>query len=286
MILLSGAQSTLASHLLPMIRDTHQVCAFGPDRGSVRDPQFLSAIFAEMRPSVFINCHEFQDMEQCECFREDAYENNATAAGSIAALCAERGVMMVQLSTSYIFDGRKREPYIETDEPRPLQAYGDSKLLAEKLVRGSGCRCLIVRVPDVYGAGSSLLSDLISKLKIAGDVPVVGDMTVCPSYAGDISRGVIALIEKGAQGVFHLSNEGSTSWAGFAAAAADTCRRHGAGDLPGTIVSVSLEDYPSMVDRPAYSLLNTDAFAAAAGFRLRSWEEALEECVARHFSAS
>ncbi len=284
MILLSGAQSILASHLLPMIRDTHQVCAFGPDRGAVQDANFLSAIFTEMRPSIFINCHESPDMEQCECFREETYENNATAAGSIAALCAERGVTMVQISTSYIFDGLKRGPYVETDEPHPLQAYGDSKLLAEKLVRESGCRHLIIRVPDVYGAAGSFLSDIISKLKAPGEVPVIGDMTVCPSYAGDIARGVIALIEKGAQGVFHLSNEGSTSWVGFAVEVADIFRRHGAGDLPGTMYTVSLEDYPSMVDRPACNLLNTDAFAAAAGFRLRSWGEALEECISRHFN--
>ncbi len=285
MILLSGAQSVLAAHLLPMIRDTHQVCAFGPDRGAVQDVNFLGALFSEMRPSLCINCHEISDIERCECFREETYDNNAIAAGSIAALCAERGVTMVQISSSYIFDGGKRGPYIETDEPRPLQAYGDSKLLAEKLVRESGCRHLIIRVPDVYGACGSFLNDLISKLKTPGEFPVIGDMTVCPSWAGDIARGVIALIEKGAQGVFHLSSEGSTTWEGFALAAADICRRQGAGDLPGRMYAVSLEDYQSAADRPAHNLLNTDAFAAAAGFRLRNWKEALEECISRHFSA-
>jgi dTDP-4-dehydrorhamnose reductase len=175
----------------------------------------------------------------------------------------------------------KGAPYDEDDPPHPLSAYGVSKLAGEMLVAASGAPFLIVRTSAVFaaggsrGKGGSFVERILARARAGEPLRVVDDQVLSPTYAPDLAAAVVALVEAGARGLFHVTGSGSASWHAFAAAAV---RRAG---LDAKVQAVKAKDYGALAARPPYSVLSNRRYLSLGLPALRDWDAALADLLAR-----
>jgi len=197
---------------------------------------------------------------------------NAVAPGVLAEEAKRAGALLVHYSTDYVFDGTKAAPYVEGDEPGPLNVYGASKLAGERAVAASGCRYLILRTSWVYGPrGGNFMLTMLRLAKERPELRVVDDQTGAPTSSLAIARATVQLLPRGAAGLFHMTASGATTWCGFARA---ILQRAG---LATPVVPIRTEDYPTPARRPRNSRLDCSRLRADFGVALASWEEQLAE---------
>jgi dTDP-4-dehydrorhamnose reductase len=195
------------------------------------------------------------------------------APAILATEAARLGALLVHFSTDYVFDGEKPAPYTESDEPKPLNAYGRSKLAGEQAIRSSGCRHLLLRTSWVYAAtGRNFLLTVLRLAREGKELRVVDDQFGAPTSNLMIARAAAAAIERvladaALAGVYHMSAAGRTTWCGFARAF-----------IPDREVrAISSSDYPARVRRPRNSLLDNSKLARRLNIRLPSWQQGLAE---------
>jgi dTDP-4-dehydrorhamnose reductase len=229
-----------------------------------------SAVIARERSDLVINLAAYTAVDRAESEPEAAWAVNCAGAAHIAAVCGEGGPPLVHLSTDYVFDGRKSEPYREGDTVNPLNVYGRSKEAGERAVRAAAPRHIILRTAWVYGAyGANFVKTM---LRLGAERPVlrvVADQRGCPTAAADIASALIAIarqIERGGTewGTFHFAAAGSTSWHGFAEEILGLARRLEAwpsGSGP-RLEPITTDQYPSAAQRPMNSVLDCRKIAA------------------------
>jgi dTDP-4-dehydrorhamnose reductase len=204
------------------------------------------------------------DVDGAERDSQAAAAANVDGTRNVVAL----GAPVVYFSSDYVFDGEKREPYVETDEPNPLSAYGRSKLLGEREVRSGW----IVRTSWLFGwTGRNFVRTMLRLGAERDEVRVVDDQRGCPTYVGHLAaavRDVVGLSE----GVWHLAAGGECTWADFAEAIFDEAR------VPCRVVRIPTSEYGALAPRPAYAVLRSERPDAP---RLPHWRDGLRECLAR-----
>jgi dTDP-4-dehydrorhamnose reductase len=179
-----------------------------------------------------------------------------------------QGAPVVYYSTDYVFDGSKRKPYIESDEPRPLSVYGRTKLEGEREVREGW----IVRSSWLFGpAGSNFVRTMLRLGEERDEVDVVADQTGSPTYVGHLAEATRELLEL-PQGIWHVAAEGECTWAEFARAIFEEAR------LDCRVREITTEELGRPAPRPAYSVLRSEREEAP---RLPHWREGLRACLAR-----
>lgn len=279
MIVLAGANSVLGNYLLPLLRNKFQVCAFDQERGDILDKVFLNTLMDEVQPQIFINCAQYGNIEEAEYKREDAYKINSFAPESIASICKEKNIKLIQLSTSYVFDGESNKPYKEEDKPHPLSVYGDSKLLGEQKILESGCRHLIVRVPDIIGRHAPYIVNIINILRNQHIINVIEGQKVCPTYAGDIADGIMKLIDLDIDGIINFSNDGSVNTADFIYELTKQYIKLGGSNFDYNVNEQPKDECLSPVDWPLSNLLDNSKFKELTKMDVRSWKDALTDCL-------
>jgi len=226
-----------------------------------------------MSPDVVINCAAKTAVDACETDREGAFAVNATGVRFLVG--AARSARVIHLSSDYVFDGSKTEPYLEDDPVAPLSVYGASKAAGEKELRSEVD--LLVRSSWVMSASAGNIASVIRTL-FARDAPLsfVIDQVGTPTLADDLASRVVALMEADASGTIHVANSGETSWWGLA-------RRFGAalGCDPERVLAIDSTQaagkYPA--PRPRYSALGSKVLDRWGLEPLRSWEDAVEAIV-------
>lgn len=274
MFILSGAHTLIGNALLPYLRDSYQTCAIDHNRGSICDESFVGALMDEMRPYVFINCEELSDPAECEYRREEAYRINALAPGMIARFCKERNITMVQLSTAYVFDGASDRPYREDDPPRPLQAYGDSKLFGEQLIQESGCEYLIIRIADIYNAGNSPFKKCIDSFKKENTYRIPHEI-ISPLNSDDAAQMVLALLKVHAKGTFHCASDEAVLLSDFIREALILLKAQSSHIPDGDIWEINDDDYESPFESPRLRALDHRKSSLATGQTARGWRQSL-----------
>lgn len=203
---------------------------------------------------------------------------NALAPALLAAHARRHGIPIVHLSTDYVFDGRKGEPYLEDDAVAPLGVYGASKEGGEQAVRTAAPRHAILRTSWIYGAhGTNFLRTMLRLAQTRPRIEVVADQRGRPTHAGELAGAIRDIVlrmihdEAAPCGTFHLCGEGEASWCDFAR---DIFRQTALrGCLVPHVVPVATGDFPRPAPRPADSRLDTARIWAAYGIRLRPWTE-------------
>jgi dTDP-4-dehydrorhamnose reductase len=207
---------------------------------------------------------------------------NAKGAEYVAAASKRCGAAMVYISTDFVFDGRKKKPYTETDRPHPLSIYADSKLKGEKAVRKALKRHFIIRTSWLYGKnGKNFVDTIIAKAKAEPRLKVVSDQIGCPTYTKDLAKAIHVLLDgvfsgigyRGSGfGIYHVSNAGKVSWCDYARG---ILRLTGSKTkvAPATSKEVAAK-YPAK--RPAMSVLDNSKFKRFTGYKMRPWKEALK----------
>jgi dTDP-4-dehydrorhamnose reductase len=240
-------------------------------------PQSLNRYFAEHKPTLIVNCAAHTKVDQCEQEKEKADAINGYAVGHLASLCKSSGAVLVHISTDFVFDGSQRRPYRVDDVPNPLSAYGKSKLLGEiELQKHPPARWLIVRTAWLYGRhGPNFPRTMVQAAQAGKPLTVVNDQSGSPTYTADLAGAILDLVDSGANGIFHGTNSGQTTWFDFAKAALEEF------GLPTDIASISSAEWaqkrPTAAVRPSYSVLDLQPLERKIGRQMRPWREGLKD---------
>jgi dTDP-4-dehydrorhamnose reductase len=230
----------------------------------------LSSI-KKARPDYLIHSAAYADVDGCEKDPETAYRVNATGAKNVAIACKETGCPVVYISTDYVFDGSKEEPYNESDEPNPINEYGLSKLNGERFVSSLTDSFYIVRTSWLYGRSGKNFVETISRLLSEKDeIRVVNDQRGSPTYTYDLALKLRELIGK-RYGIYHITNSLQCSWYEFALEIAALKRSD------TKIIPITSDESNRPARRPASSVLANTKLKLEGINELRSWKEALRE---------
>jgi len=277
-ILITGGQGQLAADLTGVFAE-EDVVAVGRDQLDITVPEQVRQAVDMWGPRVVINTAAFHNVDRCEDEPEQSFAVNAAAPQRLAAACRETHALFVHISTDYVFDGRKGEPYIETDPMHPLSVYGASKAAGEMAVRSTADRHLIVRTTGLYGPGGQRTArgnfvETMLRLAAAGTSPtVVSDQVLTPSYTVDVANAIKQLIEDDATGTFHVTNAGQCSWYDFAREIFRLAKS------PIDVAPTTQAERPTPARRPSYSVLAHTAMYAAGLPPMRGWHEALRSYI-------
>lgn len=223
---------------------------------------------------VLVNAAAYTNVERAESEPDIAQLVNETGAALLATAAADYGLAFAHVSTDFVFDGTKHGAYVESDPVNPLSVYGRTKLAGERAVASVYPEALIVRTAWVFGGnGANFPVKILEAARSRPELSVVTDEIGSPTYTIDLARGIVALLDGGAAGVFHLAGAGSCSRFELAA---ETLRLAG---LATPIAPVTSDAFPTTAARPANSVLDCSK-AAALGVTMRDWRDSLGEFVA------
>ena len=238
----------------------------------------------ETGPNIILNAAAYTAVDKAESEPDKAMQINGVAPGILAEQARKAGALLVHYSTDYVFDGTKTTPYVETDAPNPLGAYGRSKLAGDEAIRAVGGAHLIFRLCWVYGArGQNFMLTIMRLAREREKLRVVGDQVGCPTWSRMIAETTAQAVRQTLAagdfsafgGTYHLAASGITSWHGFAQAIVN--RMSGEEKKCSTVEAISTAEYPTPTKRPAYSVLACDKLQRTFGLRLPHWEESLSQ---------
>lgn len=271
-VLVLGARGMLGSDLCEVLSGCCRLTAWDIEELDITNRQAVFESIRELAPQEVINCAAFTDVDGCEEREKEAFNVNGSAPEYIAEACAAVGARLIQISTDYVFDGKKQTAYEESDLPNPINAYGRSKLAGENAVAESGCRFAIIRSQWLYGRGGKNFIDTISKLAAEQDVlRVVNDQFGRPTWTRDLADALVEFIGSDGEGIYHLAAGGSYSWYDVAQEIVSIK------DLPVKVEPVATAAFPRPAARPGNAVLNCTLIAKKFGISMRDWKEALRE---------
>ena len=236
----------------------------------------VDAWFSSHEPyDVVFNCAAFTNVDACETKPELAYAVNARGPENLARACERAGSTFTHISTDYVFAGKGRIPFRETDECAPVSVYGKSKLEGEVRALSACGRTQVVRTAWMYGDGHNFVRTMRLLAGTHDEVVVVDDQLGNPTSADDVASELLRIALVGDGGVWHCTNEGICSWADLAEAtfalAGATCA------VKRCSSAEWRRAHPSSAERPAFSALENARLAATIGNRMRPWQEALAD---------
>ena len=288
-IAVTGKEGQVARSLLERgAAAGHNMVLIGrPELDLSGNAQAIMKAIDTARPDVIVSAAAYTAVDKAETERDLAFAINEKGAGAVAAAANAIRVPLVHLSTDYVFDGSKLDPYREDDETGPTGVYGASKLAGEQAVLAAYDNVAILRTAWVYSPfGANFVKTM---LRLAGDrdeISVVDDQRGNPTSALDIADGIIAISENlmtgtdpAQRGIFHMAGSGEASWAEFARAIFEYSIADGG---PGARVkAIASTDYPTPARRPANSRLNGDKLALTHAVRMPDWHQSTATIVAR-----
>lgn len=292
-ILIVGSTGQVARALVERAaRHGVPVVAHGRPVLDLERPAGLGSAVVDIRPSAIVNAAAYTAVDKAESEPERAFAINRDGAAALARAAAVLGVPFVHLSTDYVYDGGKAEPYREDDATGPAGVYGRSKLEGEEAVRAASPKAIILRTAWVYSPfGNNFVKTM---LRLAGErdrLRVVADQVGSPTSALDIAEAILAILRRiepdrpeAWAGTYHLAGSGEASWCDLARATLEIAAMHGRRAVP--VDAITTADYPTPARRPANSRLDTERLAEAFGVRLPPWRESLEVTVARLLSGA
>jgi dTDP-4-dehydrorhamnose reductase len=236
---------------------------------------------APLRPSFIVNTAAMHQVDSCEQEPSKAYLVNAIGARNLALVARELDAVLVHVSTDYVFDGLKGQPYLEDDSPRPLNVYGNTKFGGEVFVPAITDKYFILRTSALYGVnpcrakGGRNFVELM--LKLAGerdDIRVVNDEVVTPTSTAELARQIVVLSRTDNFGLFHATAEGSCTWYQFAKMIFQLT------DTKTNLAIAAPNEFPMKVPRPKYSVLENHRLKTLGLNCFRSWEEGLRSYLA------
>lgn len=239
----------------------------------LRDRERIAKAVAGHR--TVINCAAYTNVDGAEKEEALANEVNGSAVGHLARACRQRGALLVHYSTDYVFNGKGERPYRTADEIAPINAYGRSKALGEKLIREAECEHVIIRTSWLYARwGTNFVRTILAFLSKNHPLRIVNDQRGRPSSAQELAGNSMKLIDKHARGIFHLADGGECTWFEFAKEIARQMGRE------VKIESCTTAELSRAAARPIYSVLDVEESERLVG-PMKAWPEALAEVMAR-----
>ena len=246
----------------------------------ITDPEAVSLAVSVNSFDAIVNCAAYTDVERAESQPEIARLINATAVGYLAQAAAKAGIPLIHVSTDYVFGGNlNNTPCSEDQTPNPTGVYGVTKLQGEQAIIESGCRYLIFRTAWLYSEyGKNFVKTMLELTSSKPRLNVVFDQCGTPTYAADLARAIVSVIDGGLidgnEGIYNYSDEGVCSWYDFTKAIARM-----AGNDSCDIQPCHSDEFPSKVVRPAYSVLDKTKFKDTFHLPVPYWSDSLFTCI-------
>ena len=275
-ILVTGGKGMLAYAFKQKFAESPLNVTFG-DRTTcdVCDEESCNRAFNDLQPTLVLNCAAYTKVDLAEKEQGVAEQCNGYGVGHLAELCRDYGAMLVHFSTDYVFDGSINRPLQPGDPLGPLGAYGKSKLLGEQLLLETPpLRWLILRTAWLYGPGGPCFpATMINAAKAGKNLKVIDDQHGTPTFTYDLVEATLNLIHLGANGIWHLTNSGETTWHDFTAAILEEF------DLPAPLARTTSAEWkavkPDSAHRPAYSVLDVTPYEQFTHLPMPGWRDAL-----------
>jgi len=288
-LLIAGWQGQVARALVEMAPACPDVtgCAVGRAALNICEARSIERALAGINPTVIINSAAYTAVDKAETDADRAFALNRDGARLLADAAARRGIPIIHVSTDYVFDGNKAEPYVEDDATEPATVFGRSKLEGEQAVRDTNPKHIILRTSWIFSStGRNFVKTMLTQAAEQDRVRVVADQAGSPTYAPHLVRTILELARRasndeaeGSWGVYHAANQGSTTWHGFAE---EVFRR--SADLGGPVADVeaiSSSDYPTPAKRLSNSQLDCSKLKETFGLELPPWQDGVGACVER-----
>ena len=273
--LITGGGGQLASDLQELLGDNAR--SYPHAELDIADTAAVDRVFAEAQPDVVFNCAAFHNVDVCETEPDSAWAVNVRAVRDLAS----RGAKLVHLSTNYVFDGGREEPYGEDDLPNPRSIYALTKLAGEHAALAYGDGALVVRGAGLYGLhgsaskGGNFVQRMLKRAREQGELKMVADQRLQPTFTADLARALIDAVNRDASGLVHVTASGACSWFEFTQAIMEIAGI----DVPIEPVNTTIG--PGQPDRPLNGVLARPRADALGLPELRHWREALADYMSR-----
>lgn len=276
-ILVTGANGQLGRsiRLLAENHSGHDFLFTDVDTLDITDPAAVQAMVKENRVDWIVNCAAYTAVDRAEDDEALCRRINTYAVGVLGQAAHEAGARMIHVSTDYVFNGTGCRPYRETDEPRPVSAYGRTKLAGEEILQEVCPDAVIIRTAWLYSEfGNNFVKTVLRLGQERDELRFVFDQVGTPTYAGDLAAAILSVVAAGEKGTFvpgiyHFSNEGVCSWYDF------TVKILEIAGIGCRVFPIETEEYPTKAVRPPYSVLNKKKIKETYGVIVPHWEESL-----------
>lgn len=284
MIWLIGNKGMLGSEIEEILKEQWFTYWASDREVDITDYKALEKFGKDKKIEWVVNCSGYTQVDRAEEKIDNAFRINQDGVRNIALFCQKRNIKLIHISTDYVFDGRKDIPdsYSEEDIPNPQGVYSQSKLAGEVEINKLFNRYFVIRTAWLYGkTGSNFVNTMLRLFKERGLVKVVDDQWGSPTYTKDLAEVIIKIIknESNQYGVYHFTNEGRTTWYGFAkeiyrqAKEIDLIEK----DKEVKVIPIKTEEYPTAAERPKNSILSKEKIKQTFHIDIRPWDEALED---------
>lgn len=279
-IIVSGSNGQLGCELKESASSYRQFEFIFLDRTqlAIDNKELIQQAFEKYQPAYFINCAAYTAVDKAEAEIELANTINGIAVGDLAIICKEFGTKFIHISTDYVFNGNATVPLKETDEVDPVNAYGASKLLGERLTLENNSETIIIRTSWVYSFyGKNFVKTMIRLMNEKESIGVVNDQVGSPTYAADLAEAIMQIILSGKwqSGIYNFSNDGVISWFELAKEIKRLINSN------CTINPLATEQFPTAAKRPKFSVLDKTKIQQTFSIELKDWKESLKICIAK-----
>lgn len=268
-VLVLGSEGQLGSELSRVLVD-HDLTPARHYEVDVAQLARLIDFARHARPDVIINAAGYTDVDGCETNKEKAFLVNAIGARNAAIAARKVKADLIHISTDYVFDGNKEGPYVESDSAQPLNIYGWSKLLGERMVMEQNPQTFIMRAAWLYGsAGRNFVKTMLTLARDKEEISVVNDQKGTPTFAGDMARQIKLLMDTESYGLYHCTSQGCCTWYEFAR---EIFRLAG---IPVKVIPVTSAEYPRPAKRPATTVLDNLMLRVQGLDIMPTWKDSL-----------
>ena len=271
-VLVTGHLGQLGNALMELLSPGYRTCGVDLEEMDITRAEEVAGAFYLHQPDIVIHTAALTDVDGCELDPEAAVRINAIGTQNLVIAAEEFNSVFVHLSTDYVFPGNAGKPYMECDPTNPLSWYGKSKLMAEQFVRNMLYRYFIVRTSWLVGEkGRNFVKIMLKLAREKDELTVVDDQRGCPTFASDLARALLELIETPYYGTYHVTNSGETTWYDFAV----RILKEAGVDTP--VRPITTKDLGRPAPRPSYSVLSNMLYEQRGFTPMRPWEDALVE---------
>ena len=277
-ILVTGANGQLGNELRLIAENSkHNFLFTDLPELDITNEKMVNEFFQTNKPDACINCAAYTAVDKAETDKELAFKINAEAPRILANACSELNIPFVQVSTDFVFDGNKSQPYKEADITNPLGVYGESKLQGEAEAIKSNNKTFVVRTAWLYSTfGNNFVKTMIRLGNERPELNVVFDQIGTPTYAGDLAAALVTMLERSNgndYGIYHYSNEGACSWYDF------TCSIFEMKNINTPVYPIEAKQYPTPAQRPHFSVLNKSKIKNTFNITIPHWRVSLKKCI-------
>lgn len=282
-ILVTGANGQLGNSLR-LLADRYAGFTFlftDVDTLDITDPAAVKAMVKDNQVNYIINCAAYTAVDKAEDDEALCRRINTYAVGVLGEAAREVGARMIHVSTDYVFSGTSYRPYKETDDTRPVSAYGRTKLAGEEALQEVCPDAVIIRTAWLYSEyGNNFVKTVLRLGKERDELRFVFDQVGSPTYAGDLAAAILSVVAAGEKdafvpGIYHFSNEGVCSWYDF------TVKILEIAGIDCRVFPIETKDYPTKAVRPPYSVLNKSKIKDTYSLAIPHWESSLRVCMAK-----